>query len=181
MKSIYVLAVAAVAAVSSATPVAAQEHRGVVFGHIGGASIGHADSEMGTVPVFGGGVAFHLTPRIVVDGDVHRGRVTEVFGREHHDFTAVTFTGSVLFRSSPEARAHFIGGGGFGVQRAHSEFTLAPFGHIDQVETVNLLHGRIGLEWDLSDRVMLRTEGVLWFGDGLDWVTGARIAVGYRF
>lgn len=166
---------------SGATSADAQERRGVVFGHAGVASIGHADSEMGTVPVLGGAVAFHLTPRIVLDGDVHGGRVTEVFGREQHDFTQITFTGSVLFRSSPDARAHFIGGGGLGVQRAHSEFTGTPFGHVDTVETVRLVHGRLGVEFDLSDRVVLRTEGVLWFGSGLDWVTGGRAAIGYRF
>jgi hypothetical protein len=179
--SVFVLTFAAVVVCAAAPSAEAQERRGVVFGHAGGASIGHADSEMGTVPVFGGGVAFHVTPRLVLDADVHGGRVAHVFGREQHDFTQTTFTGSVLFRSSPDARAHFIGGGGFGVQRAHSEFTEAPFGHVDTTETVRLLHGRVGAEWDLSDRVVLRTEGVLWFGEGLDWVTGARAAIGYRF
>jgi hypothetical protein len=113
------LACGILAALSNPAPVAAQDHRGIVFGHIGGASIGHADSEQGTAPVFGGGIGCHLTPRLVVDADVHGGRVTKVFGREHHDFSQVTFTGSVLFRSSPDAPAHFLAGGGLAVQRAH--------------------------------------------------------------
>jgi hypothetical protein len=29
--------------------------------------------------------------------------------------------------------------------------------------------------------MVIRTEGVLWFGEGLDWVVGARAALGYRF
>jgi hypothetical protein len=178
--TVRVLAFVIVGLLSSAAG-EAQERRGVVFVHAGGASIGHADSEMGTVPVFGGGAAVHLTPRIVLDGDVHGGRVTGVFGREHHDFTPITFTASVLFRSSPDGRTHVLGGGGYGVQRAHTTFTVEPFGLTDRVETVGLLHGRAGVEWDLSDRVMLRTEGVIWFGGGLDWVTGARAAIGYRF
>lgn len=164
-----------------AAPAAAQEPRAVVFGHAGGASLGHADSEMGAAPIVGGGVAFHLTPRVVLDGDLHGGRVTNVFGREQHDFSQLTGTVSLLFRSSPDARAHVIGGGGLGVQRAHTVFTEPPFGHVDRVETVRLLHGRIGAEWDLSRRAVLRTEGVLWFGEGLDWVSGARAAIGYRF
>ncbi len=179
--SVFILTFATIGVCAAARPAGAQERRGVVFGHAGGASLGHADSEMGTVPVFGGGAAFHLTPRIVLDADVHGGRVAHVFGREQHDFTQLTVTGSVLFRSSPGARAHVIGGGGLGMQRAHSEFTVPPFGHEDTVETVRLVHGRAGAEWDLSDRVVLRTEGVIWFGDGLDWVTGARAAIGYRF
>jgi hypothetical protein len=175
------LACGILAALSNPAPVAAQDHRGIVFGHIGGASIGHADSEQGTAPVFGGGIGCHLTPRLVVDADVHGGRVTKVFGREHHDFSQVTFTGSVLFRSSPDAPAHFLAGGGLAVQRAHTEFTETPFGHIERVETIRLLHGRVGAEWNISSRLMMRTEGVLWFGEGLDWVVGARATVGYRF
>jgi hypothetical protein len=27
----------------------------------------------------------------------------------------------------------------------------------------------------------MRTEAVFWFGEGLDWVMGGRLAVGYRF
>jgi hypothetical protein len=170
-----------VALAGAATPAAAQAHRAVAFGHVGGASLGNADSEMGKAPIYGGGLAFHVTPRIVVDVDVHRGGVTNVFGREQHDFTQTTFTGSVLFRSTPEARAHFIAGGGLGVQRVRNEFTLPDLGQFDNTDTVRLLHGRAGVEWDLSSRVMLRTEAVAWFGEGLDWVTGARAAIGYRF
>jgi hypothetical protein len=29
--------------------------------------------------------------------------------------------------------------------------------------------------------MVIRTEGVLWFGEGLDWVVGARAGLGYRF
>jgi hypothetical protein len=164
-----------------APPAAAQDRRAVVYGRIGGATIGHADSEQGKAPIFGGGAAFHLTQRFVVEGDVHRGRVEQVFGREHHDFSQVTFTGSLLFRSSPDARAHFVAGGGWALQRAHTEFNEAPFGRVDRVEIVRLLHGTIGADWDLSSRLVLRTEGVLWFGEGLDWVVGGRAGLGYRF
>lgn len=174
------LLLGAVLGVASVAQAAAEEQRAVVFGHIGGAGLGHADSEQGKAPIFGGGIAFHLTPRLIVDGDVHGAHVSHVFGQDH-DFTETTFTASVLFRSSPDARAHFLAGGGLGVQRAHTEFNDVVVGHVDRVETVRLLHGRAGAEWDLSPRVMLRTEGVLWFGQGLDWVTGARVAVGYRF
>lgn len=176
-----VLAFAILVLFFSVTRADAQDRRGVVFGHIGGASLGHADSEMGNAPVFGGGVGFHLTPRLVVEGDVHGGRVTNVFGRGHHDFSQITLTGSVLFRSSPDARVHFLAGGGLAVQRAHNEFTEMPFGHVDTVETVRLVHGRLGAEWNVSDRVVVRAEGVLWMGGGLDWVTGARAVIGYRF
>ena len=95
-----------------AAPVRAQERRVVVVGTIGGASLGHADSEQGNAPIFGGAVGFHLTARLVVEGDVHTARVSHVFGREHHDFTETTFTGSLLFRSTPDGHAHFIAGGG---------------------------------------------------------------------
>lgn len=163
------------------SPAAAQEHRAAVFGTAGFAGIGHADSEQGKAPIYGGGIALHLTPRLIVDADVHGARISHVFGREHHDFSQVTFTGSVLFRSSPEARVHFLGGGGVAVQRAHSEFTQTPVGLVENTETIRLLHGRAGAEWDLTSRWVLRTEGVFWMGGGLDWVTGARVGVGYRF
>jgi hypothetical protein len=158
----------------------AQNYRAVVFGHVGGANIGHADSELGNAPILGGGVAVHLTPRIVVDADLHGARVTNVFGHQHN-FSQVTFTGSVLFRSSPDARAHLLAGGGLAVQRGHSEFTFEPFGLIESTETVRLMHGRGGVEWDMSSRVMVRTEALLWMGGGLDWVLGGRAAVGFRF
>ena len=171
----------AVAVSFISTPAAAQDRRAVVYGRIGGATLGHADSEQGKAPIFGGGAAFHLTPWLVVEGDVHTGRVTQVFGREQHDFSQVTYTGSLLFRSSPDARAHFVAGGGVALQRAHTDFNEAPFGRVDRVETVRLLHGSMGADWDLSSRVVLRTEGVLWFGAGLDWVVGGRVGLGYRF
>ena len=94
-----------------AAPVWAQERRAVVVGTIGGASLGHADSEQGNAPIFGGAFGFHLTPRLVVEGDVHTARVSHVFGRDHHDFTDTTFTGSLLFRSTPDGHAHFNSGG----------------------------------------------------------------------
>ena len=164
----------------SAAPVCAQEHRAIVVGTIGGAGLGHADSEQGKAPIFGGGIGFHLTPRLIVEGDIHTARVTQVFGRDHHDFTETTFTGSVLFRSTPDGRVHFIGGGGAGLQLAHIDASDPPF-RIDRTETIRLLHGRLGAEWDISSRLAIRTEGVLWFGEGLDWVVGARAGLGYRF
>jgi Outer membrane protein beta-barrel domain len=163
-----------------AAPVWAQERRAVVVGTIGGASLGHADSEQGNAPIFGGAVGFHLTARLVVEGDVHTARVSHVFGRDHHDFTETTFTGSLLFRSTPDGHAHFIAGGGAGLQRAHTDADDPRF-RIDRTETIRLLHGRIGAEWDISSRMAIRTEGVMWFGEGLDWVVGARAGLGYRF
>jgi hypothetical protein len=174
-----VLGFALVVCVSGA-PGRAQERRIAVFGTVGGAGLGHADSEQGNAPLFGGGIGFHLTPRLLVEGDVHGARVTHVFGREQHDFSETTLTGSLLFRSTPDGRAHFIAGGGYGLQWAHTDVDDPPF-RIDRTETVRLLHGRIGAEWDVSSRVEIRTEGVMWFGEGLDWVVGARAGVGYRF
>ena len=163
-----------------AAPVRAQERRTVVFVTIGGAGLGHADSEQGNALLFGGGVGFHLTARLVVEGDVHSARVSHVFGRDHHDFTESTFTGSLLFRSTPDGPAHIIAGGGAGLQRAHTDVDDPPF-RIDRTETIRLLHGRIGAEWDVSSRMAIRTEGVMWFGEGLDWVVGARAGLSYRF
>jgi hypothetical protein len=163
-----------------AAPSRAQDRRIVVSGTIGAAGLGHADSEQGTAPLFGGGVGFHLTPRLLVEGDVHRGRATNVFGRDHHNFTETTFTGSLVFRSTPDGRAHFIAGGGAGLQRAQIDVDDPPF-RIDRTETIRLLHGRVGAEWDISARTAIRTEGVLWFGEGLDWVVGARAGLAYRF
>ena len=163
-----------------AAPVCAQERRTVIVGTIGGAGIGHADSQQGNAPILGGAVGFHLTPRLVVEGDVHTARVSHVFGRDRHDFTETTFTASLLFRSTPDGRAHFIAGGGAGLQRAHTDVDDPPF-RIDRTETIRLLHGRIGAEWDISSRMAIRTEGVMWFGEGLDWVVGARAGLGYRF
>ena len=163
-----------------AAPVLAQERRAVVFGSLGVADIGHADSEQGKAPLFGGGVGFFLTPRLVVEGDVHRAGVSHVFGRDHHDFTETTLTGSLLFRSTPNGNAHFIAGGGAGLQWAHSDVDDPPF-RIDRTETIRLLHGRIGAEWDISSRLAIRTEGVAWFGEGLDWVLGVRASLCYRF
>jgi len=163
------------------TPASAQERRAVVFGDVGGASIGHADSEQGRAPIFGGGVGFQLTPRLTVEGDVHGGRVTHVFGRANHDFSQTTFTGSLLFRTPARGPVHFVAGGGVAVQRAHIEYDEPPFPPVDRAETLRLLHGKVGTDWDFSDRLVLRTHGVLWMGGGLDWVVGARVGVGYRF
>jgi hypothetical protein len=179
--STLVLASAFAAAMAGAVPASAQEYRLAVFGHVGGAGVGHDDSEMGKAPLFGGGLAIRLMPALVLDLDVHAARISNVFGRAHHDFTQQTFTASVLFRSSPAARAHFLGGGGLAVQRAHTERTDPQFGFAEETDAVRLLHARAGVEWDLSRRVALRTEGLFWMGGGLDWVTGARVAVGYRF
>lgn len=164
----------------SAAPAWAQEHRAVVVGTIGAASLGHADSHQGNAPIFGGAVGFHLTPRLVVEADVQTARVSHVFGRDQHDFTETTLTGSVLFRSTPGGHAHFIAGGGAGLQWAHIDIDEPPF-RIERTETIRLLHGRAGAEWDLSRRMAIRTEGVMWFGDGFDWVCGARVGLAYRF
>ena len=163
-----------------AAPLAAQERRSIVVGSIGGASIGHADSDQGNAPIFGGAVGVHLTGRLLVEGDVQTGRVSHVFGRDHHDFRETTLTGSLLFRSAPDGHAHVLAGGGAGLQWAQVDVEEPPF-RIDRTETILLLHGRGGAEWDLSNRLALRTEGLLWFGEGLDWVVGARVGLGYRF
>ena len=163
-----------------AAPVLAQERRTVVFGSLGFAEIGHADSKQGNAPLFGAAVGFHLTPLLVVEGDVHRASVSHVFGRDHHDFSETAFTGSLMYRSTPDGSAHFIAGGGAGLQRARTDVDDPPF-RIDRWETIRLLHGRTGAEWDISSRIAIRTEFVLWFGEGLDWVMGARAGVGCRF
>jgi hypothetical protein len=163
-----------------AAPVLAQQRRAVVVGTIGGAGLGHADSEQGNAPIFGGAVGFHLTACLVVEGDVHTARVSHVFGRDYHDFRETTFTGSLVFRSTPGGRAHVIAGGGAGLQRAHTDADERRV-RIDRTETIRLLHGRIGAEWDISSRMTIRTEGVMWLGEGLDWIVGARAGLGYRF
>jgi hypothetical protein len=168
-------------AMTIALPAGAQESRAAIFGHVGGAGVGHNDSEMGKAPLFGGGLAIYVTPRLAIDVDYHTARISNVFDRDHHDFTQQTFTASLLFRSSPAARAHFLGGGGLAVQRAHTERTDPTLGLIEETDSVRLLHARAGVEWDLSRRLVLRTEGLFWMGGGLDWVTGGRVAIGYRF
>ena len=160
---------------------AGQERRGLLFGTVGGASIGHADSEQGTAPILGGGAAFDLTPRLVAEGDLHGARVTNVFGRSDHDFTELTATASLLYRAFADRRAHVLAGGGLGVQRAHSAFNVPPLGPVDRTETLRLWHWRAGAEWDESPRTVMRTEAVFWFGEGLDWVMGGRFVAGYRF
>jgi hypothetical protein len=176
------LALGALFAVSlTPWPLFAQEHRTVVFGEIGGASIGHADSSQGQAPIWGGGAAFFFTPRLAIEGDVHGGRVARVFGDPDHTFSEITLTGSLLFRTPAHGRLHFLADGGLALQRAHSAFVHEPLGRIDRVETIRLVHGRAGTEWDASSRVVIRTEAVLWFGGGLDWILGGRVGVGYRF
>jgi hypothetical protein len=103
-----------------AAPVSAQDRRAVIFGEVGRATLGHADSQQGRAPIFGGGAAFHLTPHLVIEGDVQGGRVEHVFGRRHHDFTELTMTASLLFRAPSRGRIHFIAGGGLALQRAHT-------------------------------------------------------------
>jgi hypothetical protein len=163
-----------------AAPLDAQERRTAIFGTVGGAGIGHADSEQGKAPFFGAGVGFRLAPRFVVEGDVHHARVSHVFGRDHHDFSETTLTASLLFRSAPRGRAHFIAGGGSALQSARIDIDDPPF-RIDRPETIQLLHGRMGTEWDVSNRIGIRAEGVIWLGEGLDWVLGARAGLLYRF
>jgi hypothetical protein len=160
---------------------ASAQQRGAIFADVGFASIGHADSEQGKAPLIGGGVSFRLTPWLVAEGDVHRAHVSHVFGRDDHDFTELTTTGSLLFRAFRAGRAHLLAGGGLAVQRAHIEFDVSPVRHVERSETIRLVHGRAGIEWDASDRIVLRSDGVLWFGSGLDWVFGGLLRVGYRF
>ena len=164
---------------SSATALA-QDRRGLVFGQFGIASIGHSDSKQGNAPIFGGGAAIDLTPRVVVEGDVHGASVHHVFGRPDHDFTELTATASLLYRAFADRRAHLLAGGGVGVQRAHSAFVVAPVGAVDRTDTLRLWHWRAGAEWDVSNRTVLRAEYMSWFGEGLDWVMGGRLVVGYR-
>ena len=164
-----------------ATPVSGQDRRWAVFGTAGAASIGHADSEQGKAPVVGGGVVFQLVRWLFLEGDVHGARARHVFGREHHDVSELTFTGSLLFRTSPARRAHFVGGAGLAFQRARIEFDVPTVGHLDRTEALRLTHGRAGVEWDVSGRVLIRSEALLWLGEGLDWVLGGRVGVGYRF
>lgn len=163
-----------------ATPVAAQDHRAVVFGEVGRASIGHSDSQQGHAPIFGGGAAFHLAPGLLVEADVHGGRVDHVFGRRQHEFTAVTITGSLLWRAPRGGRIHFVTGGGLAMQRAHTVINEPPFA-VDDVERLTLLHGKAGADWDVSRRLVFRSEAVVWMGGGLDWVVGGRVGLGYRF
>ena len=170
-----------VAALMIAAPASAQERRGFVYGSIGGATIGHADSEQGKAPIYGGGVAFQVASPLVIELDVHRGSVRQVFGRQQHDFTEITMTGSLLFRAPIDEKVDFLAGGGLGYQRAHTDFTLDPFGRVDRTETIRLLHGKAGLQWAVSDGWGMRAEGVLWMGSGLDWVAGGRVLLGYRF
>ena len=176
-----VLACVALVCGLAATPASAQDRRGFVYGTIGGASIGHDDSEQGKAPIFGGGVAYRVAPRLVIEGDLHGAQLEQVFGREQHDFTQVTVTGSLLFRAPLDEKVDFLAGGGLGYQRVHIDFTLDPFGRVERTDTVRLLHGKAGIQWAISDRLGGRVEGVLWMGSGLDWVSGARVALGYRF
>lgn len=166
---------------ASATTTFAQEFRGVVLADVGFASIGHADSKQGNAALLGGGVSVRLTPWLVAEGDAHRAHVSHVFGRDDHDFTESTVTGSLLFRGRRRGRAHLLAGGGVAVQRAHSAFTVPPIGPVETRETLQLWHGRTGVEWDASTRVVVRTDAVLWFGGGVDWVLGGVLRVGYRF
>ena len=161
--------------------VSAQEGRTVLWGQIGLVNVGHSDSEQGNAVMLGGGVGFQVLPRLVVEGDVHRTAVDHVFGRDQHEFSAVTMTGSVLYRAPAGQRVRVLAGGGMALQRARARFTEPSIGSIDARETLRLLHGRGGIEWDVARRFVIRTEGVLWMGGGLDWVLGARAGVGYRF
>ena len=171
----------AVVLVFATATLAAQDRRGLVFGEAGIASVGHSDSKQGNAPILGGGAAFHLKPWLVVEGDAQGAHVGRVFGQENHDFSESTVTGSLLFRGNTNGRAHLIGGGGLGLQRAHSEFDLPTGAYVERSETIKLLHGRVGGEWDASDRMVIRTDAAFWFGGGLDWIVGGRVAVGYRF
>ena len=159
----------------------AQDRRGLVFGEAGLADIGHSDSRQGNAPIVGGGAGVYAAPWLVVEADAHRAHVGRVFGQANHDFSESTLTGSVLFRGNRHGRAHLIAGGGLGFQRAHSAFDLPTGARIDHTEMITLFHGRVGGEWDTSNRLLIRTDAAFWFGGGLDWIVGGRVAVGYRF
>jgi hypothetical protein len=159
----------------------AQDRRVVIFGEAGRATLGHDDSQEGRAPIFGGGAAFYATPHFVVEADVHRGRVDHVIGRRHHEFTELTITGSFLVRAPSRGRIHLIAGGGWALQRAHTLVDEPPFERIDEVERLRLLHARVGADWDVSRRIVIRTDAVGWIGGGLDWVAGGRVGLGYRF
>ena len=179
--SLHLILPATLALCVFAAPVSGQDRRWAVFGTAGFASIGHADSEQGTAPVVGGGVTFQMVRSLLLEGEVQGARVRNVFGRPDHDFSELTFTGSLLFRASPERSAHFLAGGGWALQRARIQFDAPPVGHVNRTETLSLVHGRAGVEWDVSRRVLIRGEAVLWFGAGVDWILGGRASVGYRF
>jgi hypothetical protein len=164
-----------------AVPVTAQDHRAVIFGEVGRATLGHSDSQQGRAPIFGGGAAFQLFPHLVIEGDVQRGRVEHVFGRRHHDFTELTVTGSLIFRAPSRGKLHFIVGGGLALQLAHTVIDDPPFRGVDEVDRVKLAHGRIGADWDVFRRLVIRTDAAVWIGEGLDWVVGGRVGLGYRF
>jgi hypothetical protein len=166
---------------SAAAPVFSQDRPGVVFGEVGGANMGHHDSEYGSAPIAGGGAAFHLTPRFLLEADLHGGRLRHVFGRDHHNFDQVTMTISLLFRTAVDRKVHFVAGAGLGVQRAETGFDHPSAGHVRNVESLNLKHGRIGADWDVSNRLVIRTDAAMWIGGGLDWILGGRVGVGYRF
>jgi hypothetical protein len=72
-------------------------------------------------------------------------------------------------------------GGGLGLQRAHTVVDEPPLGRVDEVKRLNLVHGRIGADWDVFRRLVIRTDAVVWLGEGLDWVVGGRVGLGYRF
>ena len=164
-----------------ASVTSAQERRGLVFGQAGFASIGHADSEQGKAPIVGLGGSLQLAPWLLVEGDVHHARISNVFGDDNHSFAETTLTGSLLYRAFRNRRVRLVAGGGLGVQRARSMFAVASTGQIDVRETIRLWHGLVGGEWSVADRVVIRTDSVWSFGDGLDWVVGGIMLVGYRF
>lgn len=86
-------------------------------------------------------------------------------------------TGSLLFRVPAGGKIHFVSGGGLARQWAHTVVNEPPFGRVGEVEWLNLLHGRIGADWDVSGRLVIRTDAVVWIGEGLDWMVSGRVGL----
>jgi hypothetical protein len=67
------------------------------------------------------------------------------------------------------------------LQLAHTVIDEPPFRGVDEVESVKLVHGRIGADWDVFRRLVIRTDAAVWIGERLDWIVGGRVGLGYRF
>jgi hypothetical protein len=87
----------------------------------------------------------------------------------------------VVARVPSRGWIHFVVGGGLALKRAHSVIDEPPFRGVDEVARIRLLHGRIGADWDVFRRLVIRPAAVGWMGDGLVWVVGGRVGLGYRF
>lgn len=184
-----------------APPLCAQESRATVFGVGGAANITSGDSVIGNTFLWGGGASVRLAS-FAVEGDVTTASFNpDRFGTERR---TTMITGSALYFSGKGA-VHLAAGGGVAarIQRTRSQVSLDPSSlpagfcqsrsgstcreiHPGLFEfkgntTINMLHGRVGVRWDVSPRVQFRTDAVLWFGEGLSAAVGAMTGLGYRF